>query len=572
MNPTRTILLFAWLTVAAFLWMEWSKERSAPPAPAATEQSAPSAAIPTLIPGQPAATVPNATSGVPAAATAAATPTPAANASSSRVTVTTDVLRLVLDGGNVFDAELLQYPQTREKGSPPVKLLDESSAHYYVAQSGWTGQNGASAPNHVNGFVAENPANTNVALTTSQREISVPFVWNGPDGVTIRRIWTIKRGSYAIEVRDEVANAGGKPWAGYVYRQLARIPPEQKSGMTNPESYSFLGATWLDADQKYQRRKFKDFAEDGPVNITVTGGWIAMLQHHFLSVWIPQPDQAALFSLAHTGRVDSIAATGPAFTVAPGAKEATSARLWVGPKLVKQIQAQGVPKLDRAVDYSQYSFFAMLGEGLFWVLDKLHGLFGNWGWTIIGMVLLLKLLLFPLSAAQYKSAAKMRKFQPRVAQLKERYGDDKQKFQLALMELYKKEKINPVGGCLPIIPQMIIFMALYWVLMESVELRQAPWTLWIQDLTARDPFFILPIINMAIMWTTQKLTPAVGMDPMQQKMMQMMPLIFGVILAFLPAGLVLYQVANGGLGLLQQWLMLKKYSDPPAGKSVAEKA
>ena len=231
-----------------------------------------------------------------------------------------------------------------------------------------------------------------------------------------------------------------------------------------------------------------------------------------------------------------------------------------------------MPKLDRAVDYSQYSFFAMLGEGLFWVLDKLHGLFGNWGWTIIGMVLLLKLLLFPLSAAQYKSAAKMRKFQPRVAQLKERYGDDKQKFQLALMELYKKEKINPVGGCLPIIPQMIIFMALYWVLMESVELRQAPWTLWIQDLTARDPFFILPILNMAIMWTTQRLTPAVGMDPMQQKMMQTMPLIFGVILAFLPAGLVLYQVANGGLGLLQQWLMLKKYSDPPAGKTVAEKA
>jgi len=187
------------------------------------------------------------------------------------------------------------------------------------------------------------------------------------------------------------------------------------------------------------------------------------------------------------------------------------------------------------------------------------------------MVCLLKLALFPLSAAQYKSAAKMRRFQPRIAQLKERYGDDKQKFQMAMMELYKKEKINPVGGCLPVLPQMIIFMALYWVLMESVELRQAPWAFWINDLTARDPFFVLPVLNILIMWTTQKLTPMVGMDPMQQKMMQTMPLVFGVILAFLPAGLVLYQVANGGLGLLQQWVITRKYAEPPAGGSTTGK-
>ena len=202
---------------------------------------------------------------------------------------------------------------------------------------------------------------------------------------------------------------------------------------------------------------------------------------------------------------------------------------------------------------------AALAGMLFWVLSWLHGLIGNWGWAIIGLVVIIKLLLFPLSAAQYKSAAKLRKFQPRVQQLKERYGEDKQKFQMALMELYRKEKINPMGGCLPILVQMPIFLALYWTLLEAVELRHAPWIGWIQNLTAPDPYFILPVINIALMWLTQRLTPMVGMDPMQQRIMQLMPLIFGVMMVFFPAGLVLYWVTNGALGLLQQWIMLKKY-------------
>src|SRR5690606_37348363 len=198
--------------------------------------------------------------------------------------------------------------------------------------------------------------------------------------------------------------------------------------------------------------------------------------------------------------------------------------------------------------------------GLFWVLEKLHRLFGNWGWAIVGLVLLVKVLLFPLANAQYKSMAKMRKFQPRMQQLKERYGDDRQKFQVALMELYKKEKINPVGGCLPILLQIPVFLALYWVLLESVELRQAVWIPgWIDDLTARDPYLVLPAVNMAVMWATQKLTPTPGMDPMQKKMMQLMPLIFGVLMVFFPAGLVLYWVTNGALGLLQQWWNIRRY-------------
>jgi YidC/Oxa1 family membrane protein insertase len=565
MNQTRTFLIFAWMMVAVLLWVEWGKDKAVPAATAETAQQVPSAGtLPGMAPGHPDAGIPSAApvgaAAVPAIAAVAA---PAANA--QRVTITTDVLRLTLDGGNVFDAELLRYPQAKTGGSPPVKLLDEDPAHYYVAKSGWVGQGGARVPD-----LAPATPQREIALVDGQKTAQVSFVSPASDGVSIRRTYTLTRGDYAIAVHDEVVNNSGKPWQGYIYRQLARIPPLAKSGMTNPESYSFAGAKWFSTADGYEGRKYKDFVDDGPLDKDVTGGWIALLQHHFFTAWIPQKDQAARFGLTNSGSVDGIHAMGPSFSLAPGEKAVTEARLWVGPKLVSQLRAQGVPGLERAVDYSRFQVFAVLGQGLFWLLGKLHLLLGNWGWAIIAMVCLLKLALFPLSAAQYKSTAKMRRFQPRIAQLKERYGDDKQKLQAATMELYKKEKINPVGGCLPVLPQMIIFMALYWVLMESVELRQAPWTLWIQDLTARDPYFILPALNIAIMWSTQKLTPAVGMDPMQQKMMQTMPLIFGVILAFLPAGLVLYQVANGGLGLLQQWLITKKYAEPPP-KAVVEK-
>jgi len=222
------------------------------------------------------------------------------------------------------------------------------------------------------------------------------------------------------------------------------------------------------------------------------------------------------------------------------------------------------PGLELALDYGMFTFLA---KPIAWLLAKLHLLTSNWGWAIVLLVLIIKLALYPLSAAQYKSAAKMRRFQPRVEQLKERYGDDKQKFQMALMELYKKEKINPVGGCLPVLVQMPVFLALYWTLLESVELRQAPWIGWIHNLTAPDPYFILPAINIAVMFATQKLTPTPIADPMQRKMMQYMPVAMGVMFAFFPAGLVLYWVTNGSLGLLQQWWMLQKYGDKAPNKA-----
>ena len=572
MNQTRTFLIFAWLVVATLLYMAWSKDQVAP-APADGPQAVQPAA------GDASDTVPDlASGGVPkleAAAPAMSAPAAgnAPTAGAPTVTVTTDVLRVVLDGGAMRQADLLDYPQTTEPGAEPVRLFAADTEHFYQAQSGWV-SNGDPAPTH-EGF---RPVGAQRAYTLApgQDTLTVPFEWTGPDGISIRRTWTFQRGDYAVRVHDTVTNQGSEPWQGYVYRQLVRVPPKVQGGFTHPESYSFHGATWFTAQDKFERRKFDDFLEDGPLHKEVTGGWIAMLQHHFFTAWIPEAQDRSTFSLASPakGKQALIRELGPGLAVAPGASADTSARLWVGPKLVKAIAAQDVQGLERAVDFSRFGWLAWIAELLFSVLAFLHGLFHNWGWSIIGLVVIVKALLFPLSAAQYKSAAKMRKFQPRIEQLKERYGDDKQKLQMAMMELYKKEKINPVGGCLPLLVQMPIFLALYYTLLESVELRQAPWMGWIQNLTAPDPYFILPAINIAVMWATQKLTPTPIADPMQRKMMQYMPVAMGVMFAFFPAGLVLYWVTNGSLGLLQQWYMLRKYGDKPAapGQGKAAKA
>ena len=568
MNQTRTFLIVAWLMVATLLWMAWNKEQATPPA----QPTATVAAGGSVVPGTPqpvagalpvAPNVPAAPGAVPESS---ATPERA-----SAVTVETDVLRLVMDGGSVLRAELLAYPQTRDEGSAPVVLFDASPADYYTAQSGWVSAGGA-APNHEQGFVPAGPERS-FALAPGQDELVVPFVWRGPDGLEIRRSYVLRAGQYAITVRDEIVNQGSQTWQGHAYRQLLRGTPNVKRGMTNPESFSLTGATWFGDQRGYARRWFSDY-DDGAINATDTNTWIAFVQHHFFAAWLPGDATAGADAItldtdtsAGVERflIREMAAT--PVVVAPGQQAVETARLWVGPKLVEQIKAQHVPGLDRVVDYSRFSVMAWLGEGLFWVLDKLYRLFGNWGWAIVGLVVLVKILLFPLASAQYKSMAKMRKFQPRMQQLKERYGDDRQKFQVAMMELYKKEKINPVGGCLPLLLQMPIFFALYWVLLESVELRHAPWIGWIQDLTARDPWFILPALNIAVMWATQKLSPMVGVDPMQQRMMQLMPIVFGVMMVFFPAGLVLYWVTNGGLGLLQQWYMLRKYGDNAPAKA-----
>lgn len=563
MNQFRTFLIFAWILVATILWMKWNDEQRRPrqaavPATVATPAVSADAIPPPVLPAAPAAAaaadVP-AAPGQPAAAVASAAPV-----AGPTFTLTNDVLRVVLDGGSVRRAELLDFRTTRAPDAPQVRLLDDTPQNLYVAQSGWISAQGA--PGHAGGFVAEQSA-TDLVLADGAKELSVRFLWTGADGVTIRRTWTLARGEYVLKVRDEIVNRGTRPWTGDVYRQLARVPHDFKRSMFNPETFAFTGAAWYTPEEKYDKRAFDAFLDEDavdPIDVkNVAGGWVALLQHYFISGWIPQPDQAANYAISHKAGVYGISATGPRFTVGPGETHSSEAKLWIGPKLPKELAKQA-PGFDLTLDYG---VFTILAEPIQWLLAQLHKLTHNWGWAIVLLVLLIKLALYPLSAAQYRSMAKLRKLQPRMQQLKERYGEDKQKFQAAMLELYKKEKVNPAGGCLPILIQMPVFLALYWVLIESVELRQAPWMLWIQDLTARDPYFILPIVNMAVMWFTQKMTPMVGVDPIQQRMFQLMPLIFGVMFAFFPAGLVLYWVTNGALGMLQQWWMMRLYGDKP---------
>ncbi len=547
MTQTRTFLIFAWLMVAAFLWMEWNKEQQPQPVTQTPTGvvSAAGAVAPTNIPSAkiPSASVPG------TAAVQVATP-----AQAPRISLRNDMLALELDGRSITGAKLLKYHQSTASGSPPVVLFNDNPNTEFVARNGWLDGNSIDAT-----FMPET-ATRSADLPAGASEVSTSFIAQAADGVQVRRTYSLARGSYALRVHDEVTNAGNAPWTGTVYRQLLRNPPPAKGGFTNPEAFSLSGAAWYSPENKYKKRKYPNFIDDGPLDQEVGGGWVALSQHYFLTAWVPQKDQRALFSLGVSGATHRIEARGPQVTLAPGQRYSSDATLWIGPKLTDKLEPIAAG-LDLALDYGM---FTVLSKPIHWLLTQLHKFTQNWGWAIVLLVVLIKLALYPLSAAQYKSMAKMRRFQPRIEQLKERYGEDKQKFQMAMLELYKKEKINPAGGCLPVLIQMPVFLSLYYVLLEAVELRQAPWIMgWVGDLTARDPYFILPVLNGAIMLLTQRLSPMGGMDPMQKKMMQLMPLVMVVMFALFPAGLVLYWVTNGALGLLQQWWNTKRYAEVP---------
>ena len=551
MPNIRSFLFIAWIMTAVMLFMTWNSDKAAKNAPTATPAAAAASTTPA---GAGVPTTSAGTAAIPAAATTpAATPGMSAAApTAAEVQVTTDVINARLSGGALTSAELRKYPKTLN-GKDNVVLMSSQPENFFEAQSGWVGVNGVAAPTHEVGFV---PASAGpFVMADGQNELKVPFVWTGDNGVTITRTYTFTRGKYAVKVDDVVTNNSTAPWTAFDYRQLARAPVANvQKGPMHPESYSFQGAAWYSDAEAYEKRAFDKFAKEDPLNQDSTDGWIGMLQHHFFGAWIPDQAEKVKIQTATlqspTGPQYLLREVGPTRTVAPGQTLNTSARLWAGPKLVDQIQAQNVRGLDRAVDYSSFSILAAIANGLFWVLEKIHDLVKNWGWAIVGLTIVIRAFLYPLTAAQYKSAAKMRQFSPRIKQLQERYGDDKMKLQQATMELYRKEKFNPMAGCLPAFLQIPIFMAMYWMLAESVELRHAPWIGWIQDLTARDPYFILPVLNVAIMFFTQHLTPmAPGMDPMQQKIMKFMPLAFGLLMLFMPAGLVLYWVTSGLIGL-----------------------
>jgi YidC/Oxa1 family membrane protein insertase len=560
MNQVRTFLLFAWLLVGFLVWEAWQRDYAVPPAAdAGADPAGPAVpqlpeSLPPTVGGVPAAGVPEVPGAPPATA--------AAGAELQPVVVETDLLRLTFDprGASLVRAELLAYPQTTEPGAAPIELFTTAAGRRFTAQAGWL------APDPQDGWQRSRllQGSDSVFAPVQLRRgdagrIEVPFVWTDPDsGLSLERTWIVERGSYLLSMRDRWINGGERQTAA-PYREMLREPPPSAGGsFTNPESYSFVGMAWYSPAEKFNKIKFTDFDPRQPLNQQATEGWIAMLQHYFFAAWIPQPAETTLFSTQQLGNRYLVRSVGAPLELAAGAEAVHETRLYVGPKLQEQLA--GIARgLERTIDYG---IFTVLSEPLFWLLSMFHSLVGNWGWSIVLLVLLIKAVFFKLSEAQYKSFAKMRRVQPRIEALKERYGDDRQKFNQAMMELYKKEKINPMGGCLPILVQIPVFISLYWVLLESVELRHAPWFGWIQNLSAPDPYFILPALNLVTMWATQKLSPAPGMDPLQKKMMQAMPIVFGVLFAFFPAGLVLYWTVNGALGLLQQWIITRRHGEP----------
>ena len=547
----RTILIIALCVVSFFLWDAWQRDYGPkPPSPANTGQVAPDAG-----PGDaaaPSVDVPQAPQPARTATTAAPSPTTDAAdgpGHGRKVKVTTDVLAVEIDtlGGTVAGVDLRSYPVSTDRPDKPFRLLDdEDPKRYFIAQSGLTGPR--SAPNHHAQFESDADA---YELADGTDVIDVPLRWRSADGVEVIRTYRFTRDSYVVNVRMEVANRGSEAWAGAMYGQLQRGEPESEGGLFR--TYTYTGGILSGPEKPYEKVDFSDM-ESQDVDRDVTGGWVAMIQHYFAAAWVPGAEQTNhYYSKSFANGRSAIGVVTPTRTIRPGDTGELSLLLYVGPKIQERLESVA-PHLERTVDYG---WLWLIAEPLFWLLNWIHGFVGNWGWAIIILTFLIKLVFFQLSATSYKSMARMRKLQPRITALRERYSADKQRMNQAMMELYREEKINPLGGCLPIVVQIPVFIALYWVLLESVELRQASFVGWLDDLSLHDPYFVLPILMGVTMLIQQKLNPTPP-DPMQAKIMMALPFVFTFFFLFFPSGLVLYWFVNNVLSIIQQWVITKK--------------
>jgi YidC/Oxa1 family membrane protein insertase len=505
--------------------------------------SGPDAAAATSGQGQTSATV--APAALPAAAGAASlSESAAASPGAGEVHVRTDLLdvEVSLAGGELERVDLRAYPLAKNTPDVPVRLLNRDSADsLFVLQSGLAGPDGESAPTHRAIFTADAK---DLALAPGQDEVRLPLHWTDGHGVAVTKTLIFHRGQYDIGLDYEVHNGGSAPWSFAPYEQILRYNTPIERSYFRVDSYAFKGPAISDGN-KFEKL---DITKGAKLDQNVTAGWLAALQQHFVVAVVPPGDVPYHFALKTQGNEFLLSATGPSQTVAAGGDASARAQLWVGPKLQEQLDKVG-PKLSLVTDYGTLS---VLSRPLFWLLDRVHRLIGNWGFTIIIVTLLLKLLFYPLSEASGRSMAKMKALAPRLNALRETYKDDREKLNRAMMELYQREKVNPLAGCLPMLIQIPVFLAFYWVLRDSVEIRQAPFILWINDLSSRDPWFVLPAIMAGAMFVQYKLNPQVG-DPVQQKVFMFMPLAMSVTFAFFPAGLVLYWVTNTVLSILQQW-------------------
>ena len=462
----------------------------------------------------------------------------------SIITVRTDVLELQIStrGGTLIRATLLGYPVEKDRPNDLVELLSPEHDNLGLIRTGLRSATGATADQDT---VFASPRSEYVLGDAD--EIAVPLTWTDESGVTIEKRFLFTRGSYAIVVEQTIDNDSSEPWRGDQYTQLLRRSKGVDRSMFDVDSYSFDGPQTYNGD-KAEKYKRDDLVEKGPVEFSTQDGWVAAIQHHFLSAIVPESGAPHVYRVDVQGDTMIASVVGAKRTVEPGATETFSRQLFVGPKIQSQLEKLH-ERLKLTVDYG---WLTILSQPMFWLLGFIHDYVGNWGVSIILVTVLIKLAFYKMTETSGRSMAKMRNLQPRIKALQERYKDDKQQLSQQMMDLYKREKVNPAAGCLPILIQMPFFLAFYWVLIESVEMRQAPFMLWITDLSTRDPYFILPLIMGAAMLLQQKLNPAPA-DPVQARVMQIMPIMFTGFFAFFPSGLVLYWATNTVLSIAQQW-------------------
>ncbi len=531
MDTRRLVLVMIFVFSSFMLWENWQKYNQ--PKPVAGEQVA----------GTVASDAPKPSASLQAGASTATSGTDVpAVASAETFTITTDLVKATVSsqGGDLVKLELLKYKDHEDKEKTFV-LFDD--LHKYVAQSGLIGEG---LPTHRSVFKrVAGPTE----LADGVNELKIRLEAATANGIKVAKVLTFKRGSYVVDVAWEIANGSDKLITPHAYFQLQRddVKPAGETKMVS----TFTGPAVYTDGEKYQKIDFSAIADNkAKFAKTADNGWLAMVQHYFVAAWVPQDKAQREYYMRHLdgSNVFQAGLIVPVAEIAPGAKAEASVTLYAGPQeqsALKQI-ATG---LDLVVDYG---WLTVVAAPIFWALQAIHSLVGNWGWAIVVLTIAIKAVFFPLSAASYKSMAKMRTVTPRLMQLKERYADDKQRLNQEMMKLYQTEKINPLGGCLPILVQIPVFIALYWVLLGAVEMRDAPWILWIKDLASADPYFILPVIMMVSMFIQTKLNPTPP-DPIQAKVMMMMPLVFGVMFFWFPAGLVLYWVVNNVLSIAQQW-------------------
>lgn len=556
---------FWWIALAftaMWIWFEWMKFNAA--APVDTNQIAVHADRPADVPMANMA-IPS-TQGQDARSVDSDVPQAVSRLDQQqRVRVVTDMLALEIDtlGGDIRDARTLLHGMPRDRNTPFHLMGDQGPLIYYA-------QNGIATP-----ASAELPAPTHRAVYQIEQseyrlegdQLRVPMVWR-ENGIEVTKTYIFTRGSYLIDVEYQVTNTADQIWSGSLYSQFVRTAHDPYSSRM---MYTYTGPVYYDHysdDKKYNKISFSDINSQPLENLPIQGGWAAMIQHYFVTAVVPNQNATNSYFARplDQGRY-SIGVVEPAVSVAPGQTGTLRSQIYIGPteqNILKKI----APGLERTIDYGM---FTILAEPLFWLLNHINNFIGNWGWSIIVLTILIKFAFYWLSAKSYYSMARLRKFQPKLKQLKENYGDDKAIFQQKMMKLYKEEKINPLGGCLPILVQMPVFIALYWVLIYSVEMRQSEWILWITDLSAKDPYFILPVLMGLTMWIQQKLNPTAMMDEMQQKVMKLLPFIFTIFFMWFPAGLVLYWLMNNILSVSQQYYITKKIEKSDAREAAEAK-